>query len=284
MWTINFPGNSRISELRPISGQTPHFIKFFPENFIFIIKRNYIMGRIEKLKRELIEEANKRILGEQNSKPLKQEERINKFNSLIQQADKIYRELKKGIDLNELDFDYPFSNEHTFLKKINGEEDYNTPLMDVLKKAQSLYSDESLNKKRKYVGDPSEIKKNINIVNQKISEIKNFTSQLQKGLDAYQNQRGQEILKKYTDHGFEKVEGINLPDGTYVTNPDGTDQSKLGPNSIRDLYIYDNDNNWTGYLFTPTSGGIPRSGPSPEVTVKNKKVTSSEGVIYFKNQ
>jgi len=40
MWTVNFPGNSRISELRPNSGQTTLFKKIFPENFIFILKGN----------------------------------------------------------------------------------------------------------------------------------------------------------------------------------------------------------------------------------------------------
>jgi len=90
--------------------------------------------------------------------------------------------------------------------------------------------------------------------------------------------------KPFIAAGLQKVSEINLADGTYDTTTNRENGVLLpgGPASIWDLYIVDANNKWTGYIFRPDSGGMPRSGPKPQLEISNKQVTTRTGTIWYK--
>jgi hypothetical protein len=230
------------------------------------------------------------------------EDRLKNFNNLIKKGDEQLKNMIKysltypqdgesvfNLQFTAEDFKTPFSKGNNLINDQTEITDGLNVIINLYNQAKALYTDPKIVKKQKLVGTPEQVQNNLSIVQEKInnanSYLTNYNNLLPK-LKEIKNQsdklQSQAMEKPYLDAGFQKVNEINLPDGEYKTNPECADQSNLGPTSIWDLYIYDNNNKWTNYLFRPTSGSMPRSGPSPSVTVSGKKITSREGIIYYK--
>jgi len=87
---------------------------------------------------------------------------------------------------------------------------------------------------------------------------------------------------RYNTAGYKEVTDINLPDGTYIGNPDGysKDASDKNLNYVSDLHIYDKSNKKTGYVICLRNPS--RSGEyNANVVITNKK-SNFEGEYYFK--
>jgi hypothetical protein len=233
---------------------------------------------------------------------IKAEDRLNNFNNLIKKGDEQLNDVIKysltypqGVEsvfklqFTSEDFKSPFSKWNDL---INDQTKITNSLNEIINQynqAKSLYTDPNIVTKRKFVGTPEEVQNNLSIVQKRVdnatSYLTNYNNLIPKlkGVKDQSDKLASESREQpYITAGFKKVNEINLPDGVYQTNPEGTSQSNLGPTSIWDLYIYDNSNKWTNYVFRPTSGSMPRSGPTPSVTVSGKKITSREGIIFYK--
>ena len=90
---------------------------------------------------------------------------------------------------------------------------------------------------------------------------------------------------KYIEAGYQKVSEINLPDGTYIGNPDpeySSESSKENLRHVADLYIYDSAKKITGYVISLRSPS--RSGEeNKEVLITNKQADVA-GDYYFKDK
>jgi len=231
---------------------------------------------------------------------IKAEDRLKNFNNLIKIGDEQLNNVIKfsltypqgvesvfNLQFTSESFKTPFSIGNKLINDQSNITDSLNEIINQYNQAKSLYTDPNIATKRKFVGTPEEVQNNLSIVQKRVDDatsyLTNYNNLIPKLKEQSNKLASEPMEQPYITAGFKKVNEINLPDGVYQTNPEGTSQSNLGPTSIWDLYIYDNSNKWTNYVFRPTSGSMPRSGPSPSVTVSGKKITSREGIIFYKS-
>ena len=89
--------------------------------------------------------------------------------------------------------------------------------------------------------------------------------------------------ERYAKSGYKEVTKINLPDGTYIANPDGsaTINSQENLNNVGDIHIY-NNNQRTGYVINFNNPS--RSGhKNEEINIRGGNQDSFEGKVYYKD-
>ena len=89
--------------------------------------------------------------------------------------------------------------------------------------------------------------------------------------------------ERYTKAGYKEVTKINLPDGTYIGNPDGseTTNSQENLNNVGDIHIY-NNNQRTGYVINfnrPSRSGYK----NVEINIRGGNQDTFEGKVYYKD-
>jgi hypothetical protein len=94
----------------------------------------------------------------------------------------------------------------------------------------------------------------------------------------------QTIAERYNAAGYKEVTEINLPNGTYVGNPDGYANAANADNLFYagDLHIYDKTTNKpTGYVISLFAAS--RSGYENEDVIITDKQPDFEGTLFFKD-
>ena len=89
--------------------------------------------------------------------------------------------------------------------------------------------------------------------------------------------------ERYTKAGYKEVTKINLPDGTYIGNPDVSvdTKHKENLNYAGDIHIY-NNNQRTGYVIKFNNPS--RSGhKNEEINIRGGNQDTFEGKVYFKD-
>lgn len=89
--------------------------------------------------------------------------------------------------------------------------------------------------------------------------------------------------ERYAKAGYKEVTKINLPDGTYIGNPDGsaTINSQENLNNAGDIHIY-NNNQRTGYVIkfnNPSRSGYK----NVEINIRGGNQDTFEGKVYYKD-
>jgi len=121
----------------------------------------------------------------------------------------------------------------------------------------------------------------IKIVNENFSKLINATLGDSKPLVSEQYYPTAE--ERYAKAGYKEVMKINLPDGTYIGNPDGsaTINSQENLNSVGDIHIY-NNNQRTGYVINFNRPS--RSGhKNVEINIRGGNQDTFEGKVYYKD-
>ena len=89
--------------------------------------------------------------------------------------------------------------------------------------------------------------------------------------------------ERYAKAGYKEVTKINLPDGTYIANPDVSVDTnhKENLNYAGDIHIY-NNNQRTGYVINFNKPS--RSGhKNEEINIRGGNQNTFEGKVYFKD-
>jgi hypothetical protein len=115
----------------------------------------------------------------------------------------------------------------------------------------------------------------------KIRHIQEANSRLEKRL--LNEQYYPTAEERYAKAGYKEVMKINLPDGTYIGNPDGSvdtnHQENL--NNAGDIHIY-NNNQRTGYVISFNKPS--RSGhKNVEINIRGGNQDTFEGKVYYKD-
>jgi hypothetical protein len=121
----------------------------------------------------------------------------------------------------------------------------------------------------------------IKIVNENFSKLIKATLGDSKPLVSEQYYPTAE--ERYSKAGYKEVMKINLPDGTYIGNPDGsaTINSQENLNSVGDIHIY-NNNQRTGYVINfnrPSRSGYK----NVEINIRGGNQDTFEGKVYYKD-
>ena len=235
----------------------------------------------------------------------RKDERLKKFNELIKLGDDKLKNVihyrltfPKGVD-SVLDWEFKAKHfemfnstgsmlieyEEEIIQKLNAS-------IELYNQAKSLYTNPKVVKKKRLVGTPEEVENNLSLVDEKINKansyltkynnllpkLKEIKSQADKSRKERNDKKVNSVMLKA---GLQKVSEIDVADGTY----DSADSSPLpnGPKGIWNLYIVDANNKWTGYLFIPKGGSMPRSGPRPQLEIKGKQVTTRPGTLWYKS-
>ena len=121
----------------------------------------------------------------------------------------------------------------------------------------------------------------IKIVNENFSKLIKATLGDSKPLVSEQYYPTAE--ERYAKAGYKEVMKINLPDGTYIGNPDGsaTINSQENLNNAGDIHIY-NNNQRTGYVINFNKPS--RSGhKNVEINIRGGNQDTFEGKVYYKD-
>ena len=232
----------------------------------------------------------------------RKDERLKKFNELIKEGDdKLNNVIHYRLTFprgKESVLDWEFKPKHFEMFNSTGsslleyEEEIIQKLnasIELYNQAKSLYANPKVVKKKRLVGTPEEVENNLSLVDEKINksnsyltkynnllpELKEIKNKKFKGDKERNEKKLNSVMLKA---GLQKVSEIDVADGTY----DSADSSPIpnGPEGIWNLYIVDANNKWTGYLFVPKGGSMPRSGPRPQLEIKGKQVTTRPGTLY----
>ena len=243
------------------------------------------------------------LLNEQ--KEDRKDERLKKFNGLIKEGDdKLNNVIHYRLTFprgKESVLDWEFKAKHFKLFNSTGSSllEYEEEIIQKLNasiklynQAKSLYTNPKVVKKKRLVGTPEEVENNLSIVDEKINKANSYLTkynnilpklkEIKSRTDKSKSEASEKKLNSaMLKAGLEKVSEIDIADGTY----NSADSSPIpnGPNSIWDLYIVDDNDKWTGYLFKPKGGGMPRSGPRPPLEIKDKQVITRPGTIWYKS-
>ena len=120
-------------------------------------------------------------------------------------------------------------------------------------------------------------------MNRSYSKIRHIQESNQRLENRLLNEQSPTAEERYVKAGYKEVTKINLPDGTYIGNPDGseTTNSQENLNYVGDIHIY-NNNQRTGYLINKPSPS--RSGyENAEINLKGGNQNTFEGKVYFKD-
>ena len=115
----------------------------------------------------------------------------------------------------------------------------------------------------------------------KIRHIQEANSRLEKRL--LNEQYYPTAEERYAKAGYKEVTKINLPDGIYISNPDGseTTRSQENLNSVGDIHIY-NNNQRTGYVINFNNPS--RSGhKNVDINIRGGNQDTFEGKVYYKD-
>jgi hypothetical protein len=97
------------------------------------------------------------------------------------------------------------------------------------------------------------------------------------------NEQSPTAGERYAKSGYKEVTKINLPDGTYIGNPDVSvdTKHKENLNYAGDIHIY-NNNQRTGYVIKFNNPS--RSGhKNEEINIRGGNQDTFEGKVYFKD-